>query len=218
MKREKIAENNIGKLIKRWGMFCISLFVMAIGVAFAIRAELGTSPISSFPYVMNKILPFSFGQITMGMHCILVLLQIIILRKDYKWIQLVQIPVAVLFGFLSDWTLLLLSNISYDTYWQLWILCIIGILLVALGVSMEISSKASTLAGEGFVLAVCQKSRISVGNMKIIFDCSLVGLAVLFSLIFLHELVGVREGTAASMILVGSFVKTFNKIIGKFTA
>lgn len=167
---------------------------------------------------MNKILPFSFGQITMGMHCILVLLQIIILRKDYKWIQLVQIPVAILFGFLSDWTLLLLSNISYDTYWQQWTLCIIGILLVALGVSMEISSKASTLAGEGFVLAVCQKSRISVGNMKIIFDCSLVGLAVLFSLIFLHELVGVREGTAASMILVGSFVKIFNKIIGKFTA
>lgn len=49
MKSGKNAENNIGKLIKRWGMFCISLFVMAIGVAFAIRAELGTSPISSFP-------------------------------------------------------------------------------------------------------------------------------------------------------------------------
>lgn len=129
-----------------------------------------------------------------------------------------QIPVAILFGFLSDWTLLLLSNISYETYWQQWILCIIGILLVALGVSMEISSKASTLAGEGFVLAVCQKSKISVGNMKIIFDCSLVGLAVLFSLIFLHGLEGVREGTAASMILVGSFVKIFNKIIGKITA
>ena len=208
-------KSNISKLIRRWVIFCLSLFVMAIGVAFAIRAELGTSPISSYPYVMSSILPLTFGQFTMCMHCVLVFLQILILRKDFKWLQLVQIPVAILFGYLSDWTLSLLANISYSSYWQQWIYCGLGILIVALGVSMEVDSKASTLAGEGFVLAVCQKSKISVGNMKILFDCSLVGLAVLFSLLCLHKVVGVREGTAASMILVGSFVKVFHKFTVK---
>ncbi len=208
-------KSNISKLIRRWVIFCLSLFVMAIGVAFAIRAELGTSPISSYPYVMSSILPLTFGQFTMCMHCVLVFLQILILRKDFKWLQLVQIPVAILFGYLSDWTLSLLANVSYSSYWQQWIYCGLGILIVALGVSMEVDSKASTLAGEGFVLAVCQKSKISVGNMKILFDCSLVGLAVLFSLLCLHKVVGVREGTAASMILVGSFVKVFHKFTVK---
>lgn len=208
-------KSNVSNLIRRWVIFCLSLFVMAIGVAFAIRAELGTSPISSYPYVMSSILPLTFGQFTMCMHCVLVFLQILILRKDFKWLQLVQIPVAVLFGYLSDWTLSLLANVSYSSYWQQWIYCGLGILIVALGVSMEVDSKASTLAGEGFVLAVCQKSKISVGNMKILFDCSLVGLAVLFSLLFLHKVVGVREGTAASMILVGSFVKVFHKFTVK---
>ena len=208
-------KSNISKLIRRWVIFCLSLFVMAIGVAFAIRAELGTSPISSYPYVMSSILPLTFGQFTMCMHCVLVFLQILILRKDFKWLQLVQIPVAILFGYLSDWTLSLLANVSYSSYWQQWIYCSLGILIVALGVSMEVDSKASTLAGEGFVLAVCQKSKISVGNMKILFDCSLVGLAVLFSLLCLHKVVGVREGTAASMILVGSFVKVFHKFTVK---
>ena len=108
-----------------------------------------------------------------------------------------------------------MANVSYSSYWQQWIYCGLGILIVALGVSMEVDSKASTLAGEGFVLAVCQKSKISVGNMKILFDCSLVGLAVLFSLLCLHKVVGVREGTAASMILVGSFVKVFHKFTVK---
>lgn len=208
-------EKNIKKLIRRWVMFCLSLFIMAIGVAFAIRAELGTSPISSYPYVMSNILPLTFGQFTMFMHCILVLLQIIILRKDFKWIQLIQIPVAIFFGYLSDWTLVLLSGVSYTSYWQQWLYCGLGVLIVALGVSMEIDSKATTLAGEGFVLAVCQKSKISVGNMKIIFDCSLVALAVIFSFLCLHEIIGVREGTAASMILVGSFVKVFHKFTVK---
>ena len=159
-------KSNISKLIRRWVIFCLSLFVMAIGVAFAIRAELGTSPISSYPYVMSSILPLTFGQFTMCMHCVLVFLQILILRKDFKWLQLVQIPVAILFGYLSDWTLSLLANVSYSSYWQQWIYCGLGILIVALGVSMEVDSKASTLAGEGFVLAVCQKSKISVGNVN----------------------------------------------------
>ena len=202
-------------LIRRWVVFCISLFVMAIGVAFAIRADLGTSPISSYPYVMSNITPLTFGQFTICMHVGLILLQIIILRKDFKWLQLIQLPVAILFGYLSDWTLSLLSNVTYSSYWQQWLLCLIGIIIVALGVSMEVTSKATTLAGEGLVLAVCQKSRISIGNMKIVFDCSLVALAVIFSLVFKHELIGVREGTAASMLLVGSFVKIFNKFTPK---
>ena len=67
-------KSNISKLIRRWVIFCLSLFVMAIGVAFAIRAELGTSPISSYPYVMSSILPLTFGQFTMCMHCVLVFL------------------------------------------------------------------------------------------------------------------------------------------------
>ena len=201
--------------IRRWVMFLLSLMVMAFGVAFAIRAELGTSPISSYPYVMNLITPLTFGQFTILMHCILIALQILILRKDYQWFQLIQLPVAIAFGLLSDWTLDLLKGIHYSSYLQQWIYCGLGILIVALGVSMEINSKITTLAGEGFVLAVCKKVNISVGNMKIIFDCSLVFLAVIFSLVFLHRVEGVREGTLASMLLVGSFVKVFNKVTSR---
>ena len=42
-------EINKNNLAKRWGLLCVSLFIMAFGVAFSIKAGLGTSPISSLP-------------------------------------------------------------------------------------------------------------------------------------------------------------------------
>ena len=40
-------------LIKRYLVLCAGLLIMAFDVAFSIRASLGTSPISSFPYVIS---------------------------------------------------------------------------------------------------------------------------------------------------------------------
>ena len=142
-------------------------------------------------------------------------LQIIILRKKFKPIAFIQIPVVFLFGVMSDWTLDMLSGITYTTYWQQWIYCGIGVVVVGLGVCMEVNSRVATMAGEGLVLAICSIKTISVGNMKIIFDCSLVASAVVVSLVATHGLIGVREGTVASMLLVGTFVKIFNKPISK---
>ena len=75
---------------------------MAFGVAFSIKASLGTSPISSVPYVVSLFAPLTVGTATIVMHCVFILLQILILRRQYHPIQLMQLPVAVLFGYLTD--------------------------------------------------------------------------------------------------------------------
>ena len=82
---------------------------------------------------------------------------------------------------------------------------------------MEFTANVVVLAGEGVVLAVCQVKPIRVSNMKIAFDVTLVASAVIISVIGLHHLAGVREGTVAAAILVGTFTKKFNKIQKKFT-
>ena len=75
---------------------------MAFGVAFSIKADLGTSPISSVPYVVSLFAPLTVGTATIVMHCVFILLQILILRKDYHPIQLMQLPAAFFFGYLTD--------------------------------------------------------------------------------------------------------------------
>ena len=102
-------------------------------------------------------------------------------------------------------------------YWQQWVLCAGGILLVAPGVSFEVAAKVITLAGEGLVLALCALfPRARFGYVKIGVDCSFVVIAVLLSFVFLHELTGVREGTLAAAVFVGLIAKQFNRFMVPF--
>lgn len=207
--------NKPNHIFKRFILLCSGLIIMAIGVAFSIKAGLGTSPISSVPYVTAKISGLSVGITTIIMNALFIIIQICILNKEYDWFQLLQFPAAILFGSTIDIAVLFIDFISISSYWQQWILCILGIIFLALGISFEIQANLVTTAGEGVVLAICKVFPIKFGNIKVIFDITLVTLSVLLSIIFLGELTGVREGTIAAAILVGLITKKTNILTQK---
>ena len=187
---------------------------MAFGVAFSIKASLGTSPISSVPYVVSLFTPLTVGTATIVMHCVFILLQILILRRNYHPIQLMQLPVAFFFGYLTDFGVWAVQGVRCTTYWQQWIVCLIGILLVAVGVSLEVKAGVVVLAGEGVVLAICKVlPKIKFGYMKVGFDVTLVVIACVLSLGFTGRLQGVREGTVAAALLVGLIAKQLGKLL-----
>ena len=197
--------------IKRYLLLCIGLFVMSLGVAFSIKANLGTSPISSVPYVISLISPMTVGTVTIIMHCGFIFLQVVILRKKYQLIQLMQLPVAFIFGFMTDFSLWVLKSVDYTSYITQWFLCAVGIFLVATGVSIEVTANVVTLAGEGLVLAICKVCPVKFGNMKVCFDVTLVVIAILIGFIAKGELLGVREGTIAAALFVGLIAKQLCK-------
>ena len=203
-------------ILKRYLLLLVGLSIMAFGVAFSIKASLGTSPISSVPYVVSLFTPLTVGTATIIMHCVFILMQILILRKNYHPIQLMQLPVAFFFGYLTDFGVWAVQGISYNAYWQQWILCLIGILLVAIGVSLEVKAGVVVLAGEGVVLAICQVLPVKFGYMKVGFDVTLVVIACVLSLVFAHQLQGVREGTVAAAIMVGLIAKQLGKLLNRW--
>ena len=201
-------------ITKRYLLLLVGLSIMAFGVAFSIKASLGTSPISSVPYVVSLFAPLTVGTATIVMHCVFILLQILILRRNYHPIQLMQLPVAVFFGYLTDFGVWAVRGIHCSTYWQQWIVCLIGILLVAAGVSLEVKAGVAVLAGEGVVLAICKVlPKIKFGYMKVGFDVTLVVIACILSFTFTGHLQGVREGTVAAALLVGLIAKQIGKLL-----
>ena len=199
--------------IRRYVLLTFALFVNALGVAFITKATLGTSPISSLPYVLSQIAPLSVGVTTILMNAVLVLIQIFILRRRYDPVQLLQLPVAVVFGCLTDLALWVVSFLQPAAYWQQWLLCLVGIALVGVGVSCEVTAGVVTMAGEGVVLAVCQVAPVKFGTMKVLFDVSLVAASCALSLLFLGRIVGVREGTLAAALLVGQVARRMNRVL-----
>lgn len=161
--------------------------------------------------------PLTVGTATITMHCVFILLQILILRKNYHPIQLMQLPVAFFFGYLTDFGVWAVQGITCNTYWQQWIICLIGILLVAVGVSFEVKAGVVVLAGEGVVLAICKVlPKVKFGYMKVGFDVTLVVIACILSIVFTGRLQGVREGTVAAALLVGLIAKQLGKLLARW--
>lgn len=199
--------------VRRIAFLCFGLMIMAFGVAFSIKGALGTSPISSVPYVTAKISGLSVGTTTIIMNFVFVLIQIAILRSQYDWLQLLQFPAAIVFGTMIDVAGYVLQAIAFSNYVQQWLLCIAGIFLIALGISLEVTANLVTTAGEGIVLAICRVVPVKFSNMKIIFDVTLVCISIVLSFVFLGHLDGVREGTVAAAIFVGLITKQTNRLM-----
>ncbi|MFA0815372.1 MAG: YitT family protein [Anaerofustis sp.] len=200
---------NKSEQIKRYLFFVLGLMVLAFGVALSVKANLGTSPISSLPYVLSLAFPLTIGQFTILMHIVFILLQIALLRKDFDWIQLMQLPAAILFGVFTDAAMRLLSWYAPSSYAEQWICVLLSCVIVAVGVSMEVIANVVMLAGEGMVKAIAQVSGKEFGKIKIVFDSSLVLIAAGCSLLSLHHIAGVREGTLAAALTVGMMSRLF---------
>lgn len=114
----EICKMNRTVLLKRIVFLCVGLTTMAFGVAFSIKAALGTSPISSVPYVTGAIAGLTVGTTTIIMNTLFVLIQIAILRRQYEWVQLLQLPAAVLFGMMIDLASYLIRDLNPTAYWQ----------------------------------------------------------------------------------------------------
>lgn len=217
-----VKNRSINNLLRRYLTLLVGLFIMSFGVAFSIKAGLGTSPVSSIPYVLSLIVPMmTVGETTILVNCLLVLLQILLLRREFELVQLIQVPVAIAFGYLTDLAVWALSPIVPTAYWQQWLFCILGILLVGIGVSFEVVADVVTMAGEGVALALCKTIKLPFAKAKITVDCSLVVIAVVLSFLFLHTLAGVREGTIAAAVFVGMTAKQVGrpmKRLGKLLA
>ena len=190
---------------------------MGIGVALTKHGELGVSPISSVANVVSLKFTFlSFGTWLTISNCVLLLGQVILLRKNFKPFQLLQIPLSFLFGYFTDFGLYLASFIPTDIYIVKLLLVICGIVVLGFGITLGVIANVILNSGEAFVKALSDVTHKEFSNVKIFFDVSWVVLSVVLSLIFFNgSLLGTREGTIISAIFTGVAVKIWLKFIKK---
>lgn len=197
--------------LKRYVIFLIGLFVNSLGVSLITKASLGTSPISSIPYVLSLSFPFTLGNFTIFFSIFLILLQLLILRKNFKLEHVLQIPVSIIFGYFIDLTMLLFAWVNPQVYIMKIIYLLIGCLILGFGVYMEVLADVVMLPGESFVRAIVLTWKTNFGTTKICFDVSMSVIAAILSFVFTGRLNGVREGTIIAALLVGFIARVAGK-------
>lgn len=195
---------------RRYLLFVASLFINAFGIAFITKALLGTSPITSVTYVLSLFTPFTMGIWTILLNLLFVVLEPFLmtrreLREDLR-MYLLQIPISFCFGLFIDFSMFMLSWLEPSAYVIQVTVLLVGCVILALGIALEVKANAAMMAGEYFVKTITRRFHGEFGYVKLGFDITLLTIACILSLVFLSDIQGVREGTVVSALLVGPIV------------
>ena len=198
----------------RWLLFLFAIVVQSSGIALVVKSLLGTSPISSLPYVMSFVWPVTLGEATFAVNMIFILIQYLILKKDFTKLHFCQIPGTLVFSLCIDAAMYAFSSVAPEMYlWKMGIL-LVGTALVALGLALQGIADVLMLAGDGMVYAIVNRFHWEFGKVKTANDVILVSLAAILSYGDLGVIEGVREGTVISAMITGVIARFFLRVLG----
>jgi len=196
-------------LAKRCIILLCGLFLMGLGISLVVRSTLGTSPISSVPYVLSLAFPLTFGEFTFLITLIFFIAEIAIIGKDFPRPQYFQILIALLLGTFVDVGMFLSAGVQPGIYPEQIAIVFLGSAVLALGIFLQITANVILNPGEGLVRAIAEKTHKRFGIIKVMFDTSLVAGAAVISFAAFGTIEGLREGTVISSVLVGYIILGF---------
>lgn len=202
-------------IIRRICAYALGLFILALGVSISVKSDLGVSPVSSIPYTYSVILGWDMGLVAALLFTFYVVLQVLILRREFELKSLLQVVVGVMFGTFVSLTNHLVVFDTPDSYILRLLLMLISIVLIALGLEFILAADIVPQPPEGLMLAIEKKTGWPFPRIKVMFDCAVVLIAGISGPIFRGELIGVREGTVLAALLVGIVLGFIRKRLEK---
>ena len=199
--------------------YVFGLFLITLGVGLSIKSNLGSTPVSSIPYTLNVIWGIEIGVATVIFHTMLVITELILLRRAFKPKHFLQVPVGILFGFFTTISVNLV-NLLPDTsnIILIAIMVLVSTFLVALGLFFYVPTNIVPLSVEGITQAIAIVSNQPFTKVKVCFDVSVVVLSFVLCFVFTGVIGGsVSIGTIFSAIFVGITLKYINKVVLHFT-
>ena len=209
--------HNMPDMIKRYSLFLVGLFIASMGVAFSAKAGLGTSPVASVPYSVSLVSSIlSFGGWLNLLSVIQIAIQVVVQKGKCNYLEIaIQTILAFVYGYLTNFSVWMIKDIVVTTYPMQFLFMLLGCVILALGIWVQLKGAVAMLPGEAMNRAISKVFGFRYENVKIFFDILYIAIAAAICLIFLGKLKGVREGSIIAAILVGNIIKLYNFIFNK---
>lgn len=218
--------------------YLLGLLVLALGLTLNTKTGLGVSPIISVAYSISTIFDHNFGNMTLALYSIFVIIEMILHllrsrravrsaegplvhanRTDRRLTLLMdflQIPLSLIFTrFLNVFSAVIPDlygegkEAASDMAVRLFFL-VIAIMLTGIGAAMSLNMRIIPNPGDGIVQAIADCIHKSVGFTKNCFDLVNISITITVSFLFAGHLVGIGIGTVLAMIGVGRTIAVFN--------
>jgi uncharacterized membrane protein YczE len=204
------------RFLRRLLLYFSGNFVLAFGVAMAVKSDLGITPVNSIAFVASRIFSVDHGLMTACVYGGYVLIQLAILRKDFRMISFLQIAVAMLFGLFVSLCNHILAFPTPEAYWARILLMLASVVIIALGILLYLRANLLPQSAEGLMLAIQQKTRWKLHNIKLFFDFTVVAIAAALGLVTVHQIIGIREGTLIAMLGVGKVMGVLDTLLRRW--
>lgn len=187
--------------------------ITAIGAAGCMKMAIGTGTFDALSLCISSMTGLKVGTLSMLINFLFIALQFILLGKQFKTMFLLQIPMSVLLGELINlFYYNVFAHIEPAQYPVRLGLFALFVIIVAIGVSLVMSSGMIGLALEGACLAVADRLNLSFGTVRQAFDFFCITSVIL--LWFLADAsLSVREGTVIMALIFGPMLTAFMKPI-----
>lgn len=209
------------QLIERYFFLILSLEIMSIGIVFTNHADLGISTLLSIPYILSFYFKFSIIIFNILLQILFVIIQILILRINFKKFQLFQLLIWLILEIFLDINNIFFLQYFYPKHYLIKILfLLLGSFLIGISINIQIIIKTLYTPGEGLFISIYNTFHSNLCYTKIILDFFLIFISTIISFLFLGKIIGIKEGTIISGIFVGYFLgithSKIRKIIFEF--
>lgn len=203
------------KNIKRYIALVVFATLVGVFAALSLKAAIGVSAWDALTQTFSDLIHIKVGTMGMILNCSCIVGQIIILKKDFKPIQLLQAVVSIILGSVINFMLYEVYTFELTAYWQNIALLVLAYILMAMLVGAVMTLNIVTFALEGLCMALERITPFEFAKIRQAVD--VISIILCFILSFTLKLpLAVREGTVIGMImfapLMGQFMKIENKL------
>ena len=197
---------------KAWriGLYLLGMVLLALGITMTAQAGLGASAIVSVPFTLSRWLELNFANLTLGIYCLFVVAEFFIKGEERSWLDLLQIPVSIVF---TRFMALFQLGIRYESGYLPTDVAVllVGIVLTGVGAAMTVDMQLIPNPGDGIVNSISMRCGKPLGLCKNLFDLGCVSISLMMGAATGRPLLGVGAGTFVSMIAVGRVMAIFQK-------
>lgn len=194
-----------GSKFYRWLFYSLGMATLALGIVLNTKSRLGMAPILSGMFCLSEIYSLNFSALTLAYYILLVAVQFILRGRDYRLSDLLQVPVSIVFTQLMN----VFSNfLTLDPrfMWQKLLIAAAAVIATGVGITLALNMRLVPNPGDGIVQAISDRSGLSLGTSKNLFDGGSALLAIILSLALSGRIIGLGIGTVINVVCIGRVV------------
>lgn len=194
-----------GSKFYRWLFYILGMASLALGIVLNTKSRLGMAPILAGMFCLSEIYGLNFSTLTLVYYILFVAAQFIIRGKSCRLSDLLQVPVSILVTQLMN----VFSNLlplDPQLMWQKLLIAAAAVITTGAGITLALNMRLVPNPGDGIVQAISDRSGLSLGMSKNLFDGGSALAAIALSLILSGRIIGLGLGTIINVVCIGRVV------------